>query len=262
MTASATLNSALSHPRISARRAAVEDQKLRSRNRRLIGAGVVILAALIAVLATQSPLLDVDEVRVIGAVRQNPELVRELSGVHAGEPLVGLDLEAAEEQLASLPEVAWVQVSKNWAGVVTIEVIERAPVARFVSDDEAIVAAGDGVVLDVPGPSAETLPLISGAMFVAHPGESVPAEVTEALAVAAALPPDIAHLTEKVEIAVDMLALRLVGGGKIELGDDRNLDSKFDAIRAFFAQVELDCLDTLNVQAPTVPVISRQASCR
>ena len=34
------------------------------------------------------------------------------------------------------------------------------------------------------------------------------------------------------------------------------------AIRAFFAQVELDCLQHLNVQAPTVPVLVRAEACR
>ena len=69
-----TVASAPTHPRISERRAAVRDQKLRSRNRKLSIAGLLVLAGLIAAAATQSPLLDVDEIRVIGAERNSAEL--------------------------------------------------------------------------------------------------------------------------------------------------------------------------------------------
>ena len=81
MTATATASAALTHPRISERRAAVQDQQQRSRNRRVVAAGLVVLLALIAAASTQSVLLDVDEVRVIGAARHTPDSVRELAGL-------------------------------------------------------------------------------------------------------------------------------------------------------------------------------------
>ena len=262
MTTTTTTAGALLHPRIRERRAAIEDLNLRTRNRKLVAAGLLVLVALIGAASTQSPLLDVDEVRVIGAVRQSPDFIRELAELNQGEPLLGLDLKAAEQRLLEHPDVAWVQATKEWNGSITVEIGERLPTARFESSEGPMVVASDGVVLEVSETVDTSLPLISGAMFSTVPGASVPVEVSEALSVAAALPGDITTLFERIEISVDMLSIRLVGGGRIDLGDARDLDTKFDAIRAFFAQVELDCLDALDVQAPSVPVITRDKSCR
>lgn len=261
MTMTASRETAVTHPKIRERRAAVEDQKLRSRNRKLLAGVVVVLIALLAAAATQSPLLDVDEVRVIGAVRVTSDSVREIAAIETGEPLLGLDLRAAQERLEGEPAIASATATKEWDGTVTIEILERRPVAVFNVEDGVVGAAADGIIVEVTDAAAGELPLISGAMFLADPGVRVPKAVDDALIVAAELPPDIARLTERIEVSVDMLSLRLRGGAQVELGDARNLDLKIDAIRAFFAQVELDCLERLNVQAPTVPVLVRLASC-
>lgn len=263
MTATATAGATLTHPRIRQRRAAVQDENLRQRNRRLLVAGALVLAGLIAAASTQSPLLDVDEIRVIGAVRHSPEFVRELAELQTGEPLMGLDLAAVEERLVAVAGIAAVDVEKDWHGVVTIEVHERVAGARFVLDDATTVVATDGTVLEVTRVPHADLPLITGAMFSAAPGDTVPGVVNDALTVATSIPVDIAPIIERVELSVDTLAIVLTGGGaRIDLGDARNLNAKFDAIRAFVAQVELNCLDMLNVRAPTVPVITRTSGCR
>jgi hypothetical protein len=121
--------------------------------------------------------------------------------------------------------------------------------------DEAVVE------LAPLAPEIASLPEIAGAMFRTERGKSIPDVLNDALVVAAELPADIASITERVEITVDSLVLRSVGGGAISLGDARDLHEKFDAIRAFLAQVDLSCLDTLNVRAPSVPVIRRGSNC-
>lgn len=252
------------HPRFRERRAEVADQSLRSRNRKLFAAGAVVLALVLAAASTQSPLFDVDDVRIIGAQRAAPDDLRVIAGIELGEPILGLDTQAAVDRLEALPGVASARATKSWRGVVTIEVNERLPVAWIDSPEGIIVVAGDGTVLQVEETAtAETAALseIQGAMFSTTAGRQVPDVLQDALAVAAALPADVAAVTDRIEITVDTLVLRVIGGGSIALGDARDLDPKFDAVRAFLAEVDLSCLKMLNVQAPSVPVIVRSPNC-
>ena len=290
------------HPKFRERRAEVEDQTQRSRQRRLIVLAGLIALGLLGWAATQSALLDVDEVRIVGAERTSAEYLRNVAGVELGTPVLGLDTNTIEERLALLPEVAAVTVASNWGGLVTVEITERLPVARIESADGTAVIAGDGLVLEIieriplgggtglsdaglsdaglsntglsntdevgdPAPleplppEIDVLPEIAGAMFSTDRGRQIPDVLDDALRVAAVLPADISSVTDRIEITVDSLVLKVVGGGDIALGDARDLDAKFDAVRAFLAQVDLSCLDTLNVRAPSVPVIRRTPNC-
>ena len=300
------------HPKFRERRAEVEDQTQRSRQRRLIVLAGLISLGLLGWAATQSALLDVDEVRIVGAERTSAAYLRNVAGVELGTPVLGLDTNTIEERLALLPEVAAVTVASNWGGLVTVEITERLPVARIESADGTAVIAGDGLVLEIieriplgggtglsdtglsdtglsdtglsttglsttglsntdevgdPAPleplppEIDVLPEIAGAMFSTDRGRQIPDVLDDALRVAAVLPADISSVTDRIEITVDSLVLKVVGGGDIALGDARDLDAKFDAVRAFLAQVDLSCLDTLNVRAPSVPVIRRTPNC-
>lgn len=283
------------HPRIRARRAEVEGQSVRSRQRKLIAAALAMVVLLLAAASTQSALFDVDEVRIVGTARTSPDYLRQVAGVELGTALLGLDTTAIEERLLELPEVDSVSASTSWRGVVTVEINERVPVARIESSAGTVVVADDGIVIEIiertsidsstvdssvvesaasPGvdpdtppefaplpPEVEALPEIAGAIFVTERGKQIPTVLDEALIVATLLPDDIAVITERVEITVDSLVLKAVGGGLVSLGDSRDLAEKFDAIRAFLSQVDLSCLDTLNVSAPSVPVIRRNSNC-
>lgn len=260
-TAADTIAAPEPHPRIVARREEVADDNQRKRTRRAMVGGVLVLLAVLAWAATRSPLLDVDEVRVLGATELSAETVRGVAGVEPGQPLIGLRMSVAEDELAQLPAIAEASVTRTWGGLVTIEVVERVGVASFVVPDGGLVVAADGVVLASTAEVDESHPRVLGAMFSADVGDVVPVEVREVLTVAAALPPDLASLTDQIELSVDRVVLRLRGGAVVDLGDARSLGDKMTAIRTVVDQVDLRCLDELNVAAPLVPVVTRLASC-
>jgi len=280
------------HPRFRQRLAEVADQSVRSRRRKMWALGIVILAIVLAVAATQSPLLDIDEVRIVGAQDVSLDDIRETASVELGRPVLGFDSAEIERRLRSMPAVADAAVYANWNGVATIEVRERLGAARVATPDGVIVIASDRIVIElirpeptialgtegqeglpdiepeplaVPevqlAPQIEELIEIEGAMFSIDPGQSVPDVLTDAVALASELPSDIEVITERIEITVDSLVLRTVGGATISIGDARDLDAKFASIRAFLAQVDLSCLKTLNVRAPSVPVLERNEGC-
>ena len=245
------------HPRIRQRLEQVADEQARSRHRRLIAVAVIVALALVGYGIIRSPLLDVDEVRVIGAVRVSPDAIRDISGVEPGQPLFGLDLGAAEARIEAVPAVVGVTADRSWRGVVTFDIVERLPAGQIVTEDGTLVMAVDQMVLELRDDPDPSIPMVSGAMFRTPVGEFAPVELADALAVAAALPSDLARLTERIQISVDDLELRLVGRSTVSLGDARSLDDKQGAVRAILDQVQLDCIHRIDVRAPVAPALER-----
>lgn len=249
------------HPRFQERRVAVEHENLQRRNKKLVAACVLAACALLAFAITRSPLLDIDEFAVEGASTLNPASIVTVSELAEGEPLLGLDLDLAADRLEILPSIASATVTKSWGGLVTITVVERQPAVQFRNGETWIVTAADGIVIAHAEQRWDGVPGIRGALFQTAPGRRVPAEVGVSLAVAAAMPSDVSVVVETITQTADSLLLDLYGGARIELGDARNLTEKFSSVRAFLGQVELRCVESINVQAPTVPVIVRSDSC-
>ena len=254
-------------------------------------AAIVIGGIVLAGAATQSPLFDIDEVRVVGAQDLPLDEIRQVAAVEIGRPVLGFDSAEIERRLRAIPAVADAAVSADWNGVATIEVRERLATARVATPEGVIVIADDRIVIDlirpeptialgtdengepVPVTPSQSLPdvelspriegliEIEGAMFSIDPGQHVPDVLTDAVALASELPDDIGVVVEQIEITVDSLVLRTVGGATVSVGDARDLDAKFAAVRAFLAQVDLSCMKTLNVRAPSVPVLERHEGC-
>ncbi len=253
------------HPRIRARLDELASGRARKRSRRLVGLGAAVLLSLGAAGLTQTPLLDVDRIEVLGSSTLNDELVRAVAAVDLDAQVLGFDTDAVRDRLLAHPRVETATVDARWNGTVEIVLTERREAAQFMTPGAALLVATDGTVLEsVPARLASphsTIPWVSGATFTALPGDTVPPELRDGLAVAAGLPSDLRVVTERVEIRTDGLGLRLVGGATIDLGDARELDAKFDAARSFIEQVHLRCLDSINVRAPLVPVLRRLESC-
>lgn len=249
------------HPRFLERWTEVYYDNLRARNLKLIGGATFLMLVLMAGAFTHSRFLDVDEVRVIGANALAADDVRAQAGIDLGTPLVRLDLDAAASQLSELPRIAGVTATREWNGTVTLQVVEREPVVQFRSGSDVIRAAADGVVVDVASRELADVPVVIGAKFNSEPGWQVPTEVADALAVAEALPPDVASVVDAVSLSVGALHLDLVGGGIVDMGDARDLDDKFLAVRSILSSVELQCLSVLDVRASNVPVVTRKLSC-
>ena len=94
---------------------------------------------------TQSPLLDVDEVEVIGGTRTGADQILEAAGVEPGTPLLGLDLSGPRKAIAALPWVDQVRSRRTWGGKVTFDVTEREAVAQIPVDESwALVDGGGG----------------------------------------------------------------------------------------------------------------------
>lgn len=132
------------------RRIAVQREEGRRRLRWFTLVGLAVAAIIIILLLLTSPILSVRKVDVEGVVYADPDLIATIVDSIDGEPILTVDLDAAEAKLLSIPWVRLARVSMHLPARVTIEVVERSPIAFFRSvDGFNRVIDRDGRVLDV-----------------------------------------------------------------------------------------------------------------
>lgn len=247
-------------PRIRARRIEVRRGAGRRRLQRLVDLGMVVAVAAGFVGALWTPLLDVDEVRVIGSARTDALAIVARAGVQRGDPLVGVDLGAVGERIAAMPWVAEVKVSRGIDGIVELHVTERTPVAMVGTGTDAVLVDGEGRVLgaasDAPGgPFVE----LTGLRPPPPPGGYVAADAADALALAAHLATAVPGVLATLD-AGDLTGT-LIQGGAVRFGDARQLDAKTRSLRTVLEQVDLSCLAVLDLRLPGSPVLTREEGC-
>lgn len=249
-------------PRLVARRVEV----LRRQGRRRLR--VVLVAAALAATALagwwvmlRSPLLDVDAVTVEGAAMTATEDIIAASGITEGEPLVDVDTSGARAAIADLPWVHEVRSDRTLAGHVRFRVTERSAVAVVPGTTGWLLVDADGRVLEHLDEVPADVVVVDGPRWQVAPGGWVGEGALGALEVAALLPVGLRSRVTAVEIGDDALDLVLFGGGRVALGDAAELDDKFLAALTLLVRVEGACLDTIDVRAPAVPVLTRLDDC-
>lgn len=250
-------------PRFRARRIAVRKQAGRRRLKRLLVLIAVAVTALAAVIVLKSPLLDVDEIVVDGAVRTDAAAVAEAAGITNGAPLLLADLGRAEAAVEALPWVADATVRRDIPGGIHVEVVERTPVATLAAGGATLLVDETGTIVAEAasvGPIFPPYVAVRSDDAAPAPGAKVSAELLTAVELASRLrenPPSSV-------IAVDLTPsarLDLVGGGTVEFGDLVDIDDKVEAFRTMWARVDRSCLDTIDLRVPTHPVLTRLDSC-
>ncbi len=260
-----THSPSITHPRIAARRAVVHAEAKASevRRRRILWLFLAVALALLSgYLATRSELLDVERVAVEGANMTSVSDITRVAGISSGQPLVGLDLTSARTRIAQLPWVKDVYSTRSWNGAVTFTVTERTPVA-------ALAVAGGWAVADEAGRilviSSEvpvgTLPITGLSGTSATPGDWLNAAQREAAGVVGAIYEPVRSQVRALEVTPAGYVLQLNIPGHILLGDATDLAAKMVALHSVIAQVNLRCLETLNLSSPATPGLTRQPSC-
>lgn len=245
-------------PRFRARRIAVQRAEGRRRMRRLVLLSGVVAALAAGVALTRSPLLDVDRVVIEGLRRTAQTTASEAVAVSLGTALADVDPGAVEARVEALPWVADAHVERTLPGTLRVVVRERVPVAA-VED-----GAGDVVLVDATGrvlAAAAAVPsdlvMVEGRdEDVGAPGTQVSAALTEAVRLA-----DVSASLDGVDAVVladDGLSVRTDGGGRILVGEGRQLADKVLAAAAVLAERELGA-GTLDVRVPTSPVLTGTA---
>jgi cell division protein FtsQ len=202
-----------------------------------------------------SPLLAVSTVRVDGAGSLTTDQVRAAAGIDEGTPLLRVDVDAAADRVARLPQVASVQVTRGWPQTVVITVQERVPVAVVERSGTRSLVDADGVLFDtVTGePPAGAVPL-----EVADPGPDDDA-TRAGLAALVELPRDVREQLAAVTVRSPRdVTLTLTDGTTVLWGTAAESDEKADVLVALLGQIAAGSLEpaaTIDVSAPSAVVL-------
>jgi cell division protein FtsQ len=235
------------------------DRRARSaagRRRRPVQVATALLAlGLLAWVLWGSPLLAVHTVRVDGVTTLSVDQVRETAGIAQGTPLLRVDVTAARQRVAQLPQVDSVEVSRGWPTTVVITVVERTPVAVVGLPGNRSLVDAHGVLFDtVTGDApAGVVPL-----DVADPGPD-DASTRAALGALVSLPRDVRkQVTAASATSAEDVSLTLRGGTVVRWGSADDTPAKAAALAAVLAQIEADALDpadTIDVSTPDAVVL-------
>ncbi len=197
-----------------------------------------------------SPWLSVEDVQVVVS-GEAPESAGEFPvgdveaviEVPEGTPLVRVPADAIVARVSALPQVATVQVVRQWPRTLVIDVQRRTPVAAAVGAEGYDLVDLEGMVVTAVEQQPTDLPL------VAATGAGLPA----ALAVAAQLPVDLRGATDVIEATTrNDVTLILRDGSQVVWGDADRSELKADVLQALLSPQ----WDRYNVSAPTAPTTS------
>jgi cell division protein FtsQ len=229
----------------------------RYRRRRLAAAliGLLLVVGLGLtgwVLVYDSGLADVEDVRVTGAAAVPVATVVAAAAVPTGGPLAAVDTDAVADRVGRLPGVASVSVARNWPHTVSVEVVERVPVA--VTQTPQGLALVDRTGVAYPGEPAPELPRL----LIGTPGPQDPATMA-AIAVLDAVPDPVRAQVLTVEATVagrgvpGQVTLGLTGDRQVRWGTpDRGVDKS--AVLGPLLTQEGRVYD---VRSPDLPTIRR-----
>ena len=188
--------------------------------------GGVLLAL---VVARETPLFGVRAIEVTGAPPGVQRQVERALEDRRGESLVGLDLDAAQTDIAALPTVAAVAFDRAYPHTLRVTVLPERPVAVVRQGAAAFVVSERGrVIASVPRTRRPELARIWVSRDVPlAPGAIVDGELRIAVGAVAPLA-GVRFPGRVVSVATgeDQLTLRLRSGLELRLGEPTHVDLK------------------------------------
>lgn len=139
-------------PRIKARRSAVEQAKVRRRTI-LVGSALCVgVVVFLVYLLLNSALLEARKLEVTGVTGERGRAVEVAAAVPMGDALAFLDTGAISDRVKKLPWIASVSVKTQFPHTVSIELVERNPVAWVRPGSEITITTSTSA-----NPSSATL---------------------------------------------------------------------------------------------------------
>ncbi|WHU56896.1 cell division protein FtsQ/DivIB [Trueperella pyogenes] len=223
---------------LDARRVERRQEVRRIRVKRLgIAAGVVAVIAFVGWIVLGSPLLRYQFApeQITGysasSIVDRAKL-EALLAEHSGDNLLLLNTDALEHEItAALPEVAGVNITKEYRHSLKIAITEAVPVACLGSKDACRAVTAEGKELNIPAEKAASLPRIS------QTGVEPARAISHALTVLGALQQGVLDQVAEVAVAKgDLLTLKLADGRTVYWGGSERASFKAAVLAVLLTQ--------------------------
>lgn len=236
-------------PKLAERRKTVAENKAKRNLSRLLKflAAVVVVGSVVWLLF--SPWLSVSRVDTNGIdVSAGQSILADLRVV-AGTPMILVGADSTESALLEDPWIAEAQVEKIWPNFVTVDVVERSPVAWARTEGGWTRRAIDGVALPSEPEPDDVMGRIEMPGLADVAAETAP-DMLGALEFVEALPTSLHSGTVVTTDAGELWAT--VQGYQVRLGRPAEMREKALSLHALL-QEQIPEGSLLNLIAPTIP---------
>ena len=244
-------------PRISRRRKAVARSK---RRRYFIGIALILGVVTLVYVMFWSPLLAVDEVKVVGARHTTSAEIASIADLDAGDNLLRLSTSSIAEKAEQLPWVKSADVDRMLPGTVRVRVVERKPALILSIGSDRWTIDNRGIVLD-EGEAAKGLPVLAGVEVAGvEPGDRLQTEESvDALKAYRSLPARMRKNVAGVFAPTrERISVSLVQGTVVRFGAAERLEAKNEVLKALLKRLRVEGSSPayIDVRVPTNPAVS------
>ena len=212
--------------------------------------------------ATQSELLDVDEIEVVitGGNEISSDEVVTLSGISLSQSMISVDSREAESEILKNSWVDEVEVRKDWPDNVLIWVSLRAAFAHVVTIE------GNFATVDINGIVLKNSRMDSSSNLVTLLAEKLPAPgakvegVQMLLEAAKSITPDLQKWVKIISPTANGVRVELDDSVFVDLGAHQDFTNSISDLKAVLGQVELTCIQSIDVSIQDNPVVKRDNS--
>lgn len=243
------------HPRVAARRRAVEHH--RSRRKMLVAGGLSLLLVMAGGLwlLAHSRFLSARVLTVVGNHHTTGAQVLAAAGLSRHPPMIDVNVAAAARAIEALPWIATATVQRHWPDGVSVQVREHRAVAVVAQGTQLAELDRAGRVLAVASSAPSGLPHVVSVGVPGAPGTTLKA-ARHCLIVTASLPVAFASMVSSLSPSngggVD---IALNNGVDVVLGSPTQLPAKYEDIASLLAGAALVPGDVIDVSVPASPTV-------
>lgn len=231
----------------------------------LLAGLVVAIGFVVAVL--EAPFFEARTVQISGVARTSNGAVLDTLNLQPDEALLRYDLSSAEEQLAVLPWIKSVEVSRQWPSTVRVVVRERSVWAALgtPSGSRWLVLGDDGVVVEERLTPPTGVPVIIGTSAIvdqARLGEPLKG-AERVLEISHDLPLQLdPWITTWTTDDDGRVTAQLVGSAEAQFGAFEDHRTQFVSLASILdGGAPLACLSVIDLSVADTPVLHRDANC-
>ena len=230
--------------------------------RKVTAISLVFIVLLGLYSATQSELLDVDEIDVLitGGNEISSNEIIELSGISLSQSMISVDSDEAKSLVMNNPWIEDVEINKEWPSTISIWVDLRQAFAYVVTLEGASATIDEkGTVLNLfkSGSPDDFVSLLVEEL--AEPGNKI-LGIEMLLAATEAVTPDLKEWIKIISPTASGVRAELHGSVFVDLGTAEDFSTAMNDLKAVLGQVELMCIQSIDVSVRENPIIERDTA--